>query len=84
MKKFEIINNQWIKQQDLATDLTGKLSAAIKISDVAFITSQYDSNRTSITLWICTSSGNLPFIYYKTEFDQYKEDLALLEKLLIQ
>jgi hypothetical protein len=79
MKKFEIVNNKWIKE--LALGEYG-LSSAIKISSISHITSSsIDGGKTSsISLYI--ESHRIEFKYGITEQTEYKDDLAFLEKLL--
>ncbi len=83
MKKFEILNDRWIKQLDFGVNPDSFSFAAIKLSDVSCISGNiYDTN--DYRIWISTSGGHLLIVYKSSEGIQYNEDLTFLEKLLIK
>ncbi len=85
MKKFEIVNNRWIKQIDLSINPNSYSFNAIRINDVSFISGSVELIGTSnYYILIYTSGGKLFFQYESSEEKQYKEDLIFFEKLLIQ
>jgi hypothetical protein len=80
MKKFEIINNRWIRKLVLKE---GFLYSAVKISSINQIYSFTIDGGESLHLNLHDESGaNIDFLYSKTEHVQYKEDLAFFENLL--
>ncbi len=82
MKKFEIINNMWIKQ--LVFSEKGKMLEIAKINSISFITSSTtDLSYIRYTIHLQTDSGSgLRFTYTDVEKNQYENDLDFFENLL--
>lgn len=83
MKKFEIINDKWIKT--LNENNNRDEYSAIKINDITLMASRKlgeDSTIGSFSIYIRADSNALSFYYKKSEEEQYKSDLKILENLL--
>jgi len=83
MKKFEVINNEWIKG-NFGNSLEKIVIRAMKINTISVIDSQNFKNvEYSITL---RSNCNecLWFAYNLSEKKQYEADLCFLENLLFK
>ncbi len=86
MKKFEIINDKWIKHNPLNDNFDAIKIAAI----VKFVV--YDSNihlplgeEAKIISFINNSQGAyFSLVYKKSEQEEFKDDLAFFEKLLFK
>lgn len=79
MKKFEIINNYWIKQ--LVFNAKSDKSAAIKISAISLINSWESDDKFCINFFSYGKSL-LQFFYNNSEKEQFENDLLFFERLL--
>ncbi len=83
MKKFEIVNDKWIKQLDFEIWEKSFLSRAAKINSISFISSFETATQYRYLIRLQTDSAeSLSFHYTDIEKDQYYSDLKFLENLL--
>ncbi|GEM_PF-6185970 len=89
MKKFEIINNNWIHQFAFKGDSSDVIqhNQFMKISSVSYMISKslYPGDKLEHFIAIRNDGGQeLCLNYSKVEGDQYKADLLFLSELLLK
>ena len=83
MKKFEIINNKWIKMIYSGKEFSNIALVAIKIDDISKIDCKSPSTSYGhIHLYGHSSDISVEFIYEIEELNQFNEDLGFFKKLL--
>lgn len=82
MRKFEIINNKWIKEIIFDKSMQHVVLHAWRLSDISFIFCTTDSKTGGRIGLNCNSRTAMSFSYSLTEEEEFKKDLAFLEELL--
>jgi hypothetical protein len=86
MKKYEIINDSWIKKNDTNTSkntISGHESLKIiSITHVMTYAVKPNLDDWSHTISLTSAGGRLTFQYEGSELEIYKEDLKIFENLI--
>ncbi|EFK97924.1 conserved hypothetical protein [sediment metagenome] len=88
MKKFEIINDKWIKsipQHQSETNISAMKIKSVSLIQSEIVSAEYEKEyhvRYFISLTGCSDDVNLTFRYKTEEIEQFKSDLEFLENLI--
>ena len=85
MKKFEIINDKWIKKVNLDGSKLNAILFAIKISEIKSIICFEGIATISSTIRLnINQSTYIELVYVKGEEQDFKEDIIFFENLLFK
>ncbi len=84
MKKFEVINNKWIKMIYSGKEFSNIALVALKIDEISKIDCKCpETSYGHIHLYGHSSDISVEFIYEIEELDQFNEDLIFFKNLLL-